>query len=345
MPVTVQALLAPVPPCLPSYRSMFQALLSHPAANVPISSLGCTMVSDPENAAWGFVPCTPERLRADAERQLRERGFWPYAESLSLDVYSLARNMSSEQGGTNVEQLLAMGLSTLGHGVRSGRSAHEVVLYSSVYGALPWRGAPPDGRYGCINCDTGRTKIKVNPNTGESKAVPVYENVHGRWTASSKNPTVLTLLLAKFLLAGGAGRPGDPDNFAHGADDQAGSSIYPPGSVLKAAQGHRYWVGNIPGVNPRALMLFKTLPNVAATSAEGQARIKAANLMVASAPPNWSTLPLCPTGGVEGSRFLARGGTVVAATMGFTVIMGVVTWFLTRPAPTLVARARSRAWG
>jgi hypothetical protein len=175
-----------------------------------------------------FVPLEPEVLRANAERKLRELGLARLALPLSLNAYSLARNIASETGSGSAEQKVAMGLSTVNAARRRGVSVHALVTKNNRVA----------NRYGRIH------------GHGETSSAP-----YGRFTASSAEPTVEDLMIAKFILDGGAGS--GPNDFARGADDQA--QVRDIGWLTSLARAGNYWVGHIPGVNPAQVTLFRKL--------------------------------------------------------------------------------------
>jgi hypothetical protein len=88
----------------------------------------------------------------------------------------------------------------------------------------------------------------------------------GRFTASSKEPGAEEMHIAAFALSGRAGTA--PFDFVRGGDDQAQSSIINP--FRTAHQGHNYWVGALPGVNPRSIMIMRKRPEIDPDSLFGQ---------------------------------------------------------------------------
>lgn len=195
-----------------------------------------------------FVPFEPETLRANAERQLRQMGVFGLFGSLSLEAYSLARNIASETGNGSAEQKVAMGLSTVNQARKRGVSVTSLVTTNNRLA----------NRYGRIH------------GHGDTSTAP-----YGRFTATSAEPTVEDLMIAKFILDGGAGS--GANDFAHGADDQA--QVRDSGWLTSLARAGSYWVGHIPGVDPSQVTLFRKT-DIPASSPQGQALLTQALQMI-----------------------------------------------------------------
>ena len=224
----------------------------------------------------GNILCSPEDMRRNAEVQLQTRGY--FLKGLSSETYTLARYIQSEVGLGTVEERVAVGeaavnrakLEKLAHGVNS------LLLFRQ-----------PSKLYGAINVKGVKT---------------------GRWASTSKDPTVINLLLADLILSGKS------NNFNQGADDQDGLEYkkYFPNPmkriIAEAAEG-KYWVGLLPGVDHWKTTLFRSY-GYKINSPEGQSLIKRANasfgnprwdvngLIVRELRPNWpANLPICEAAG------------------------------------------------
>lgn len=241
--------------CLPWFHSL---------GAIPNTVIGSGCAPDGN----GNIQCAPETMRADAERKLQATGYWPKA--LDLATYTLARNITSEVGSRSVEEQVAVAESTVNQGLAKGaRSRQEAALATALY-------RQPSRLYGKIN----------NPSGGSLKS--------GRFTSTSQDPTIRSILIADLVLSGASG------NFAQGALDQDGleytnSFPVPMNRVLQYAQSGLYWVGPLPGVDHWHLSLFKNY-GVSPSSEMGKALIERARA-VFGAPisrPDWSGLPICP---------------------------------------------------
>lgn len=245
-----------------------QALAAVPRTTV---SSGCKIVTDNADPLFGFVPCAPEDLRARAEKAT--------GRSISLDQYSLARNIATEIGSGSISEKVAMALSTLGRaalGTSVGSSVTEVVLKNAQcsFG----RGA---------RCFYGSIHAAGNVDTAP----------FGRFTASTQDPTLQDLAIAEFVLDGRAGRPLALDNFANGADDQWSPLSSKRGDRSAAVQtgldkigiealSGDFWVGPICGVDPVKIQLFKRRADLKGTPAGAAlaSQLRQAYAVNASAP-------------------------------------------------------------
>ncbi len=182
--------------------------------NVPRTTVSSGCSAD----SAGNIQCDPDAMRAKAEKWLHDHGFL-VGKSLSLDTYTLARNMTSEIGSGTIEEMVAVGQAAVNQGKRHGQSPTQVLLYRTS-------GVPSYGHYGEIQ-------------SGSS----------GRWASTSQDPTLVSLLLADLITSGQAG------DFNKGASDQDGLEYVsafrdPEQTVRNYAKSRMYWVGPLPGVNP-----------------------------------------------------------------------------------------------
>jgi hypothetical protein len=231
--------------CLPWWHTQFAAL---PRTRI---SSGCSL-------SGGNIQCAPESMRRAAEAKMRALG---YNISLSLNEYSLARNISSEVGSGTPEEKVALGESTRN---QANGNIVSVLLYRSTMGSNR-------GYYGSVGGGSGR------------------------WSSTARDPAIDDILIAKFVLAGKS------KNFAKGANDQMGMDLVrkkdasgPRNSVLVNARQRDYWVGPLPGVNHWHTFLYARRPSIDPNSAEGRALVNRALAAVADTrAPDWSGLDVC----------------------------------------------------
>lgn len=251
--------------CYASWHPKFAPMRGGPADQLILNS-GCR----PDEV--GEIRCAPETMRASAERQLRASGFWPPTKPLDLATYTLARYMHSEVGDGTVEERVAVGEVGVNQAKRRGQDVNGLLLFTQ-----------PSHLYGEINVAGGGST--------------------GRFAATSRDPSVLTTLLADLI------QSGLDENINLGADDQDGLEFQrffpvPMNRILSEAQSGRYWVGPIPGVDHWKTTQFRTF-GFSPTSFEGSQLIERARqffgdptysggLIVQSLRPIWpDDLPIC----------------------------------------------------
>lgn len=203
--------------CYPWFHATFAPMAAGPQTTI---SSGCAVGSD------GNIPCSPESMRANAEAKMQALGYLP--NGLSLATYTLARYLHSEVGDGTVEERVAVGEAAVNRAAMGHTDVNGLLLYRQP------AGHPNRGYYGPIH----------GIGTGVSTAP------YGRWAATSRDPTVLSILLADLITSGQSG------NFAGAADDQAGPEAWiSQGSTALAnyvrglANGGKYWIGPLPGVD------------------------------------------------------------------------------------------------
>jgi hypothetical protein len=274
--------------CLPWWHSKFDGV---PAFTV--SMPGCRVGSD------GNVPCDPETLRADAEAQMNAAG---YAGDLSLEAYTLARYLQSEVGTSRVEESIAVAEAAVNRAAREGKGVLDVLLYRAGSGY---------GHYGPIH----------GIGTGTSTAP------YGRWAATSQDPTLKALLMAKLVA------DGDSADFAQGADDQDGPEAWVgqgqnalTNYVARLATNGKYWVGPLPGVDHWHTFLQFT-PGVRKDSAEGQALMQRGidALQLPMERPDWSGLSICSEPLFKGGK-LTRGEIVLISLVSIGALFGAISF-------------------
>ena len=180
-------------------------------------------------------------MRAGAEKQLQASEFWPRGKPLDLATYTLARYMQSEVGDGTAEERVAVGEVAVNQALRRKQDVNGLLLYTQ-----------PNGLYGQIN-------------------VPGKGNISRRFAATSRDPSILTTLLADLVLSGKS------ESISRGADDQDGLEFkkyfpVPLNRILNEAKKGRYWVGPIPGVDHWKTTLYRTY-GYQTESPEGRALI------------------------------------------------------------------------
>lgn len=204
-------------------------------------------------AVDGRVPCHTEDLREAAEE--RASALLGRKIKVSHNAYAIARYISSEHGGGSAETKVLLGQLAINRATMRGKSPFELLACTNKWNTCV---------YGPINV----VVEKVDPTTGE--VTRVYTAPYKRWAATTRDPSLDDLLIAQFVLDGGA--PG----FAKGADDQDSPEIVTPRKIREKAADRIYWVGPIPGVNARQVFAWAPRPNIAPDSPQGQKLIAAA---------------------------------------------------------------------
>lgn len=284
--------------CYPWWHAIYAPLRAQYAVPVPS---GFTVNAD------GNVPANPETLRAAAEKQLRQRGLdWP----LSLDAYSLARNISTEVGSGSIEEMVALGETTQNQARRRGRSVYDLIVNPQGVGH------PNRGFYG-----------NINKRNAEGQVVAAGT---GRWTASSKDPTLMSIAIANLVLSGQSG------DFTRGADDQDGPDAWAPQGqaainnfVRHRASNNQYWIGPLPGIDHWHTFLQITVPGISPSSPAGQKLIQRGidALQLPVTRPSWpENLPICTnvSDGTSPGRKMLIGAAILA---GAAALLGGAFWF------------------
>lgn len=261
--------------CVPSWFAFYRAISNK------------TLTSGYTVDGAGNVPGDPDAMAQAAGRKLAADSKLPVdvrarGARLTLDAYTLARNMTSEVGTSSIGDAVAVGQATVNRAARGGKSVTDVAINRQP------RGHANRGFYGPIN----------------GKSASGITAPYGRWTATSKDPTVRAIALAQDILDGVI-----PAAFAKGGDNQANLTIYkyPAAKVREHADAHAYWVGPLPGVDHRRTMVFRTISVDASTAAVLTARGLAA---LAAPSVDWSRYPVCTD---DGGVLVDRNGTAVSA--------------------------------
>lgn len=271
--------------CWPWFSAPYRQLAAESWTKAIIPS-GCSVGGD------GNIPCSPESMRAKAEVWLAQHAPQALATiggRLSLDVYTFARYMHSELGSGTVEERVAVG-EALRNRARMGRTIYQLLT--------------PSGYYGPIHAsDDYCTAHGYDCTSKHNVCCAPYK----RWAATSRDPSVMTLLLAA-LVAGGAS--GDS---THGADDQA--AVNTTSWVRYLAKNGKYWVGPLPGIDHRRTFLTFT-PDALTRSVAGDALLQRGLDAIGQPPPAWETLNLPTCGKVTVS---SRAQTFLLSMAGLAV--------------------------
>jgi len=249
---------------------------------------------------------------------------------LSQIVYTFARYMHSEVGSGTIEERVAVGEAGLNQArLRAGTLGNWASKLNEML--IPWetpKRPHAKGLYGAIHApDAYCASLGKEPGC----------NAANRWAATTRDPSVLSLLLAHLVVSGGS------KNFAKGAATQWGPEYLknPDGSRMgtgttpervasfvkyaaSSSGGQYYWVGPLPGVDP--WHTFLTAKGPAATTMQGQALILRgiAGLQLSNGKPVrpvWpADLPVCGglAGGFSGAEIALALLGVAAGAYGAT---------------------------
>jgi hypothetical protein len=222
---------------------------------------------------------------------------------LTLDGYTFARYMHSEVGSGTIEERIAVGEAAI----------NQAKMRAGLFGN--WRSKLnemliPNGRYGAIHAPDAYCA---------SLGKPPRCNAARRWAATTRDPSIMTLLLAQLVVSGASG------DFAEGAQTQWGPDAVKESdgitpkltnptaianfvrSAAHPSNGQYYWVGPLPGVDPWHTWLVVKGPT--AGSLVGQALIArgiSALPLTGRAPlrPSWpANLPICDKPASKGQAF------------------------------------------
>jgi hypothetical protein len=285
---------------------------------------GCAMVE-------GLIRCTPESMRADAEKKLRQLGAWTEARPLPLSAYTLARYIAGEVGGGTPEELVAVAEAAVNQARRRTQSdINKLLIYLPSQAAAA---VPSYGYYGKIHGDPplctrlGLGKPAPKPETCTAYGLPSTCLVgcapFGRWATTSQDPTAAHVLIAQFVL------DGHSRDFARGANDQFGpESAVGFGNDLrlwveKLARSEAYWVGLLPGVDHWRTLLFRTVPEIPSDSPQARSAVSAALEALAAGHPDWSRLPVAAPGASVG-KSPAKAIAGIAALLAFSAGVGLL---------------------
>lgn len=284
--------------CVPAWFARYRAISNKTLA----SGYAVNVIGNVPGDPAAMAQAAGHKLAADTAlpADVRARGA-----RLTLDAYTLARNMTTEVGTSSIGDAVAVGQATVNRAAISGKSVTDVAINRQALGH------PNRGHYGPIN---GR---------GANGLTAPY----GRWTATTKDPTVRAIALAQDILDGVI-----PRAFNKGADDQANLTIYknPPAKVRGLADVDAYWVGQLPGVDHRRTMLFRTVKGL--DVARAAVLIQRAIDALAAPSVNWTRYPVCTE---DGGVVVDRDGDPVAASAAGAIAP--------RAAPVVVAAAAATA--
>jgi hypothetical protein len=303
--------------CLPWFHAVYAPLESEPWTKATIPS-GCSM------DGTGNIPCEPEAMRAASEAWLAHSAPQALAMiggSLSLLAYTFARYMHSEVGSGTIEERVAVGEAAVNQAKR--RAGMLSSWHAKLNGMLL-----PNGMYGAIHApDAYCASIGMGPDCNAAR----------RWAATSRDPSVMALLLAHLVVTEAS------DGFALGAETQWGPEYLknPDGSRMKSGTtqarvesfvryaasdngGRYYWVGDLPGVDPWHTWLAAKGSSAGSIGSEAliQRGISALPLTSGGTPirPDWGSLPVCSRSPFAGSR----GEIILMAVAGLAGVAGAV---------------------
>lgn len=167
--------------------------------------------------------------------------------SLDQDTYTFARYMHSEVGSGTIEERVAVGEAAVNQA--KNRAGILGSWRSKLNGMLI-----PNGKYGAIHCPAAYCA-----QLGKSADC----NCAGRWAATSRDPSVMAIVLANLVVSGASG------DFANGAMTQWGPEYLKNTDGSRMGQGttrarvetfvryaasssggRYFWVGPLPGVDP-----------------------------------------------------------------------------------------------
>jgi len=183
-----------------------------------------------------YVPCAPEALRKQAQAYMRSIGVRP--RSVSLDVYSLARNIRSEHGSGSVEEKVAIAEAARNEAARRGKSLTALLLLNSDGKAL----------YG--------------------------KQRQGRFAGTSQDPTVGDVQIAYYVLSKRTNLTRGATKYLHPGGMSSVKRLF---EVLEDWGKRNVWVGHLPGIVAHKQFMMRPArsgENVAAINAAGFAAIR-----------------------------------------------------------------------
>lgn len=223
----------------------------------------------------GNVPADPKTLVAAAARALSNDTTLPpeiraRGARLTPAAYSLARNVSSEVGTSSIGDAVAVLQDTVNQAARRGHNDVVRLLISPQ--AL---GHANRGWYGPIN-------VTVNGLTAP----------YGRWSSTSKDPTVRAIVLAQDVLDGVI-----PRNFNKGGANQANLTLFknPAARIRLLANEGSYWTGHLPGADHRRSMHFAPVSD--ANTATAALLVTRAINALKEPSSSWTKTPVCDVAG------------------------------------------------
>jgi hypothetical protein len=275
--------------CFPWFSPTYRALATEAWTKAIIPS-GCSI------DAQGNVPCAPESMRAAAEAWLTKnapQALTMIGGKLALDTYTFARYMHSEVGSGTIEERIAVGEAGMNQAKKRAGLVGNWLSKLRVM-LTPNDGVRSHGYYGAIHSPAAYCQQAF----GKSSC-----NGQNRWAATSRDPSVLSLLLAHLVVSGASG------DIASGATTQWGPDAFKftDGSKIDSpAQAERfvrvvanqglYWVGPIAGVDPFHTFLVKEGPKASTTVGQGLIALGIGALPMSGSKmlrPDWSAGAVC----------------------------------------------------
>lgn len=252
------------------------------------------------SAVAGQVPCSPEELRVEAQARAAKFG---YPRKVTQDEYALARYLASEHGSGTPETKAALALLALRQAQGRGVTVYKLLACTNNWDTCA---------FGPINVVT----TEWDPVSGTMKTR--YAAPYGRWAATSANPSLDDLLIARLVLDGGARGWLSPH-----ANDQDSPVIVTPAKVRAKGQKQIYWVGPVPGLDPNEVFAWEYLPG----ATDGPARIDRALAFLANpAAFPWKPPQFCPRGVVAYVRSSPAAASAIVLAIGAAAVGGFLYW-------------------
>jgi len=272
----------------------------------------------------GNIPCAPSSMRAAAEKWLAlnvPAMLTLIGGKLDQTVYTFARYMHSEVGSGTIEERVAVGEAAINQAKsRAGALGDWISKLNTML--------TPNGKYGAIHAPAAYCAALGTCGTAC--------NCAGRWAATTRDPSVLAIVLANLVVSGGSG------GFARGAMTQWGPEYLENtnGSRMgtgttrarvenfvryaASSKGGRYfWIGPLAGVDPwHTWLAGKKLPIGVNAETAIQYGIEGLALAADGRPsrPLWpKDLPIC-------GKPMSGGGAALALLLG----IGVGAWAFRR---------------
>jgi hypothetical protein len=304
--------------CYPWWHQVYAPLAAQAWTGTIIPS-GCGAA----NPLTGDIGCSPETMRSRAEAWLAQH--YPQALAqiggfIPLDVYTYARYMHSEVGDGTLEERVAVGEAGINRAKRARRSISQLLMPSGYYGPIH---APEST---CIAKGYARgSRQNRCPTSNMNTCCSPF----GRWAATSRDPSIMALLLAHLVVSGESG------NFSNGADDQDGPEIWISKGqtaltnyVKGLADNGKFWVGPLPGVDHWRTFLQFT-PDFVQRAREGKALLQRGidALALPAQRPYWpADLPICSKpGAIQEFIQKSNGGAFLLASLGLAVGTGLAS--------------------
>lgn len=214
--------------CIPAWIYTIQAeRVRAKVAGVQDKALGYH--SDCQVGSSSVISCEPEVMRARTETRIKSLGLYPRDRRLTLDAYTIARNIKSEAGNDSIAEKVLIAQAAITRSRVEGKSISHSRL----------------------TMRNGRNYAK---QSGTNPAV-----------ATSHDPTWEEIVIAEMALHGTFGDFGRGGTLYFSPNDMGGKSKV---LEIYERWTHNWgntktglaWVGPLPGVNPRHQFLLRKVP-------------------------------------------------------------------------------------